>query len=239
MLGFPMIVVFMLSKCTFGSGSSKEMTHNPKGGSEKIATIERAPASEKVSDSVLMPYTKDQYPKVFAQFGERMPDVEKAKAASAYLAASSDKCARVWGVDVSSQSAKNNIKTFVDCDKPNGEQGSERFIFSESELKDQNGKFLTKNTIPAKTQPKTMGDKGISENDAVAACRELTRASAKFPSSVNFSILNTLSGKSSGSGDTWVNLEFTAKNEVGADLPYKSECRFPIDGLPKVDFYRR
>lgn len=236
------IVAIVLIKCAFGGGSEGGKSAPPGIGPTKNTAspqVKEASPSNKVSDSALTPYTKDLYPKLFAQFAERMPDVERAKVASVYLAASSDKCARVWGVDVSSQSTKNNIKTFVDCDKPNGESGSERFRFSESELKDQNGKFFTKNTVPSASKAKTMGEKGISEDDAVMACREMTRVSAKFPSSVNFSTLNTLAGKSSGSGETWVNLELTAKNESGVDLPYKSECRFPIDGAPKVDVYRR
>ena len=95
----------------------------------------------KISDEIFIKYTKKLYPKAFAEYGSRMKDIEKARIAAAFLAASSPKCDKVFESEYSDKGNRDNIQTFTDC--INGE----RFRFEESELKDEKGQFFTEKTF--------------------------------------------------------------------------------------------
>jgi hypothetical protein len=186
----------------------------------------------KINDDIFVEYTKKLYPKSFEKYGSRMKDVEKARIAAAFLAASSQKCDKVYASELSDNGTRNNIQTFTDC------SNNERFRFEESELKDGKGRFFTEKTVPSGAV-KTQAEQTFSQEAAMSICRESVRASAKFPSSVDFSMLGATVGTSKGSGTTWVELEFEAKNGFGLLLPYKANCSFPIHGKPTINVTER
>ena len=192
---------------------------------------------DKIADYIFTPYTKAQYPKSFAKFGARMPDVERARQAAAFLAATSEKCAKVDGSELSDASTKSNIKIFIDCTNP--AQKYERFLFEESELKDKKGKFYTEKTATTGEKPATVADRAMSEEIALMVCRETVLKSAKFPSSVNFKTFGQNANTSKTSGETWVEVEFEAKNPLGGILLYKANCGFPIHGEPTFSISNR
>ncbi len=69
----------------------------------------------------------------------------------------------------------------------------------------------------------------VDKYAAIDVCKQYVRRQAKFASSVNFSLLGTRSSQAPN-GNAKVILDFTAKNEFGAELPYRAECRFTTDG---------
>ena len=191
-----------------------------------------------IADDVFDPYTRSGYSKTFAKYGNRMPDVEKARQAAAFLAVSSGKCSWVEGSEVATDSSRENIQTFTDCkDKKTGQ--FERFRFQESELKDKNGRFFTENTVAASQKAQTIQEKAMSKDAAKDACRDMVKKSAKFPSSVDFATFSTVANTSVASGETWVEINFEAKNELGAKLPYKASCGFPINGKATLNVSKR
>ena len=192
----------------------------------------------KIADDVFTPYTRSQYGKTFAKFGSRMPDVEKARQAAAFLAAASDKCSRVEISEVSGASSRDNIQTFTDCwDEKN--KKSERFRFDEAELKDKSGRFYSENSVATAGSSQTIQQRAFSKDAALTICRETVRKSAKFPSSVDFATFGQVVNTSQASGETWVELDFEAKNAIGAKLPYKANCGFPIHGKPTFSVSNR
>ncbi|WP_129241226.1 hypothetical protein [Achromobacter veterisilvae] len=69
----------------------------------------------------------------------------------------------------------------------------------------------------------------ISENDAMASCQARTRAAAKFPSSVNFSVFGA-AVQTLNDGAVLVRLDFEAKNGFGNVLPQRALCKFLPSG---------
>lgn len=193
---------------------------------------------DRIDDYVFTKYKKSQYPKSFAKFGSRMADVEKARQAAAFLALASDKCSRVEMSEVSDSSTRDNIKIFTDC-YDDATKSSERFRFEESELKDGKKHFFSESTASSAVGVKTMMEQAFSQESAIAICRESVLKLSKFPSSVNFATFGQAVNTSQGSGETWVELEFEAKNGVGAELPYKASCSFPLHGEPTVSITNR
>jgi hypothetical protein len=189
-----------------------------------------------IADDVFTPYTKNQYGKTFEKFGSRMPDVEKARQAAAFLAADSGKCTRVESSEVSGQSTRANIQTFTDCVNSKTKM-NERFRFSEADLKDKNGKFFTETTVGKGQQALTVQERALSKDSALSLCKETTKRSAKFPSSVKF--FGHVANTSQGSGETWVEIDFEAKNDLGGQLPYKAYCNYPINGQPSFKVTNR
>lgn len=196
------------------------------------------PIREKISDWVFTKYTKSQYPKTFTKFGSRMPDVEKARQAGAFLAAKNDRCFYVDMSELSDSSTRTNIKIFTDCYDEN-KKFSERYRFEEVELKDSRGRFYTEETISSSGEVKTIMERAFPKDAALQICRESVRSSAQFPSSVDFSIFGQTASIPEGSGETWVELKFEAKNGMGAILPYKAVCTFPLVGKPTIEISRR
>lgn len=207
-------------------------------GSELPSAKPSASLRDKIDDYIFTPYTKSQYSKTFSKFGSRMGDVEKARQAAAFLAAASGKCTFVDMSEVSDASTRNNIKTFTDC-RGLDLKKSERFRFEESELKDAKGRFITEKSASSVADIQTIEQRAFSQDAALKICRETVRKSAKFPSSVDFATFGQVVNTSQGSGETWVELDFEAKNGLGAMLPYKANCGFPIHGKPTFSVSNR
>jgi len=202
-----------------------------KGSDTAKIEVSKLTPAEKVGESILSPYTRSGYPKLFEKFGSRMADVEKARAAGVWLAANNDKCVKIENVDVSSKSTRSDIEVFIDC------SGGQRFRFSEAELKDSRGQFFSAATVSKETSTLTQAEKALSTESALRLCKEAVLSSAKFRSSVKFE--DHIARTSSANGDTWVELDFVAKNGLGADLPHKAHCNFPIRGDIKFDISNR
>ena len=162
-----------------------------------------------VPSYVLLPYTPDQYPKLFATFGSRIRDVERLRKVAAEKAAASPSCDRVEAAELSSErSSPSDLNYFVDC--ANGT----RFRFSETELA---------SAVP----PASESEKAWSEADARSACEVLIRGSAKIPTSVKIhSFLGTSIYTAPITGNVVVTSKFDAKNTFGTEIGYEAKCYF-------------
>ena len=236
--GATLLIVVLASTCNKKDSSLQANPNMTSTAQKPPAATPPLLAKDKIGTSVLDSYTKAQFPKTFAKFGSRMSDVEKARKASALLAAKSDKCLKVEMSEVSDKSpSRNDIHTYVDCTGANGQ--NERFRFAEAELKDKQGKFFTVETITQAGKPATMTDQSLSHDAAISICKSSVASAAKFPSSVKFSWTEQIVRTSDASGETWVELPFEAKNSLGAMLPQKATCIFPITGKPTIKIENR
>lgn len=218
----------LLYKATHGDNSGSKNTNAQLNPAEAEKSLKK-----KISNNVFLAYDQKQYPKTFSKFGSRMPEVERARQAAALVAASSRNCSFVDMSEVSDSSTKANIQIFTDCQGPTTGT-SERFRFQESELKDKKGRFFTEATIQGAQEPLTVSQQAMPKDRAIAICKEAVTMSAKFPSSVDFSTFGATAKTSQGNGETSVELEFEAKNALGASLPYLANCGFPINGKPTL-----
>lgn len=81
------------------------------------------------------------------------------------------------------------------------------------------GKDEAEEQTVAQTTTETKTDTTSSDdNDLVSDCTYYILSVAEFPSSVDFSLFGTRGGRD------YVDIDFTAKNAWGAELPYTASC---------------
>ncbi|TCM63815.1 hypothetical protein EC844_11929 [Acinetobacter calcoaceticus] len=172
-----------------------------------------------ISDDPYWKYTKEDFPRYFEQWGEdgvkRISEIERA--AVAKIANTQNSCDRISMAMLSEDRStpKSNVVVIVDCDN------KQRFYVSESALNIG---------APIKSQ----SEKSISQADAFIKCQELVKSNAKYPSSVDFQLLDSSGFKAETTGNVVVNLGFKAKNSFGAEIPAKARCVFPPDKTPEI-----
>ncbi|PKH12600.1 hypothetical protein BI292_06210 [Pseudomonas sp. 43NM1] len=178
-------------------------------------------AAAPISDHALTNYTKDGYRKTFERWGDAgVERIKKLERLAVSKAAESPSCDSVDYAGLSDQrsSPPNNIVVFVDC------KNSQRFYLSEDDIG---------------SDAVTQSSKAVTESNAGELCRELVLQNSKFPSSVNFSALNSSAFSNKTTGNTVSQLEFEAKNGLGAVLPYKARCVFTEVGAPEIEITER
>ena len=111
---------------------------------------------------------------------------------------------------------KKEAVFFVDC--ANGE----RFYVSQNDLA---------NTQEIKSQT----EKAISQSEALDSCIQMVKANTKYPSSVNFKMLDSGGFTAKTTGNVVVTLGFEAKNSLGAEVSAKARCVFTPDGESEVN----
>lgn len=179
----------------------------------------RGPAP--IDPSAFNKYTVYQYPRTVKTWGaEGVKRIEAHERAAASLIAESPKCDRVSVIGLSEQrsSPPNKAVVFVDC--ANGE----RFYVGPDDLK---------------SAPVAQSQKAVNQNAAFQACRDAVRASAKFPSSVDFNTFGQRSSTHKTTGNTVVELDFEAKNGLGNLIPQTARCVFPADGKAEITIVNR
>ena len=180
-----------------------------------------AHAAAPISEHAFSNYTKESYPKTFDKWGsagvERIKSLERV---AATRASESSSCDVVDYVGLSDQrsSPPTNIVVFVDC------KNSQRFYVSED----------TENAAVV-----AQSEKSMSSSKAGQLCRDLVLKNSKFPSTVSFSALSSSSSSNKTTGNTVSQLEFEAKNDLGALVPYKARCVFPDAGKPEIEITQR
>lgn len=162
-----------------------------------------------IADYAITPYTPSGYPKTFAKYGNRMPELESFRRKAAEKAASNETCDRVELAEISDQGTYSNMQFFVDC------ANETRFRFSESDLMDSNAAAVSEQ------------NKALSASEAGRACADLIKANATHPSTVS---INYFAAGSSHEelavGNTRITVPFKAKNSFGTELEYLATCTF-------------
>lgn len=168
----------------------------------------------RISDGVFLPYTRDEYPKLFAKLGRAAQRIQPAREGAAYSALNSGRCDRVRSSEASDRSMPEGIVIFVDC------ENGERFYLDEAQIAQG---------VTAQTQ----SDKTIDRASAILACSSAAKAVALHPSLVD---AHTWTGATFSSdrttGNALVRLNFDATNAFGVEVPYTALCNFAA-GSPK------
>lgn len=182
------------------------------GGTPPAPRIQTAP----YGDEVFSKYTVRDYPKTFRAWGrDGVKLIEMAERNAANAAALSGKCDAIVyvGLSESRSVAPRAPVAFADC------KNGERFYVA-----------LGDHPEAAKAQ----SEKLVSKERARSDCLGMVREAEAFPSSVDFEIGGVTASEHRTTGAVSVNIDYTAKNPLGADVPRHGRCLFPSVGSPEV-----
>ena len=185
-----------------------------------IKSNESSALPKPISENPYWNYTKSDFPRYFEQWGEsgvkKISEIERL--AVHKIANTQNSCDRISMVGLSENKSIPNEKivVFVDCDN------SERFYLSDSDLSTD-------------TNIKSQTEKAISQSDAYDQCVEMVKLNAKYPSTVNFKMLDSNGFTAKTTGNVVINIGFEAKNSFGANLPAKARCVFTPDGEKEIN----
>ncbi|KKW75752.1 hypothetical protein AAV97_18375 [Acinetobacter sp. Ag2] len=192
---------------------------NAKESSEKNSVNNELP--KKISEYAYNNYTEDQFPKMYKKWGvewmSKFSDLEH-KAANK-IANENNTCDSIEVVALSENRStpKKEAVFFVDC------LNGERFYVSQNDL--------DKSTI-IESQSK----KAVSQDMAFDSCQKMIKNNAKYPSSVNFKLLDSTGFTAKTTGNVVVLIGFEAKNALGAILPAKAKCIFTPEGESEITY---
>lgn len=157
--------------------------------------------------------TEKGYPGTYAKWGkEWIDDINRMMPLAVQRVASNPKCDAPETADLSDNrsSPKQEAVFYVDC------RNGERFYISQNELNDN-------------TQIEAESEVLSGEpSEYIKPCQEMVKAQLTYPNSFDANIgTNAFKGTS---GNIVVEMSFTAKNSLGAELPQSARCVFGTNG---------
>lgn len=182
------------------------------GGTPPAPKTQTAP----YGDEVFSKYTVRDYPKTFRAWGrDGVKLIEMAERDAANAAALSGKCDAIAyvGLSESRSVAPKAPVAFADC------KNGERFYVA-----------LGDHPEAVKAQSEML----VSKEKARSDCLSMVREAEVFPSSVDFEVGGVTAAEHRTTGAVSVNIDYTAKNPLGADVPRHGRCLFPSAGPPEV-----
>lgn len=207
--------------CSQDNESVNQKVHTKQTDTTQAISTETSRLPSEISKDAYSNYTYDQYPRIFDTWGkdwvQKISEVEHAAARK--IANDNNDCDVVDYVGLSENKSvvKQKIVVFVDC------RNGERYFVSDSDIKD--------------TQKiSSQSEKAISLNTAFKQCQVLVKNSAKYPSSLNFSILNTQGFQAQTTGNVVVTMQFDAQNDLKQMVTQKAKCIFTPDGESEITF---
>lgn len=210
-----LFILTVLMLTALGCGKSED-TGNIGPGSSGID-------EPRVPSWLLEPYTKDQYPKMFAKYGAaRIKEIEKLREKAGAMAIASGKCDYVEMMDLSAdRSSRNHVIFYIDC------RNGERIYLDETQIKGS-GLVLTQK------------EKSWDETTALEACKSAIEDRALIPHDLKFhSLFGTSVKKSSISQVVSVRMDFDAKNAFGTSIPYTATCYFEPGKVGNIEINPR
>lgn len=182
---------------------------------EAVEPIEQpAPVVEKDYSDVAIPYTEKGYPKLYATWGKKwVDDINTMLPLVVKKVAANPQCDAPSIADLSDNrsTVKQEAVFFVDC--VNGE----RFYISQKELSENNDVQAESSILSGKP------------SQYIQPCREMIKAQLNYPDTFDevFGSVNSFKGTS---GNMVVEMDFIAKNAIGAEMPQSARCVFGTNG---------
>jgi len=181
-----------------------------------VEVVEPPPASPIEIDysDVVIPYTEKGYPKLYATWGKKwVDDINAMMPLVVKIVAANPKCDAPSIADLSDNRSvvKQEAVFFVDC--VNGE----RFYISQNELTEDTNVEAESDILSGKP------------SQYIQPCRDMIKAQLSYPSTFDESF-GSVSAFKGTSGNMVVEIDFTAKNAIGAELPQSARCVFGTNG---------
>lgn len=172
---------------------------------------------------VVYEITKDGYPKTYNTWGkEWIDDINKMMPSAVEVVASNPKCdaPEMIGLSEDRSTPKKEAVFFVDC------ANYERFYVSQNDLKD--GAELQAESEVLTGEP----------SQYIEPCKDMIKAKLTYPSSFKAVMGGTNAFKGT-SGNIAVEIDFTAKNGLGNELPQSAKCLFTTSGTSEITLQDR
>lgn len=164
--------------------------------------------SSRIDPYGLSPYTMKGYPKTVRKYKTRLKEVEEFRRRTAEMVLDSGKCKFIEYVELSTKSSLNDLIFYADC--RNGQRV-----------------FLNERDITKGKKVLTQADKSWNKEIAREACIDTIKSSAILPSELDIHhFTGTSVYKAPTTHNVVVNVDFDAKNLLGAELPYTATCHF-------------
>lgn len=162
---------------------------------------------------IVIPYTEKSYPKLYAEWGDDwIEEINAMLPEVVAKVATESKCDIPEIVDISEMRStpKKEAVFFVDC------RNQERFYISQNELSD---------TKQVKAESDVLSGE---PSQYIRPCEDMIKAQLSYPSTLRSNMgTNAFKGTS---GNMVVEISFTTKNALGAELPQAARCVFSTDG---------
>lgn len=157
--------------------------------------------------------TENGFPKTYARWGKKwIDDINRMMPLAVQRVAENPRCDAPEAADLSDNRSSPKVEAvfYVDC------SNGERFYVSQNELS---------NTTPIQAESDVLSGE---PSEYIKPCQEMIEAQLNYPSSFNANIgTNAFKGTS---GNIVVEMSFTAKNALGAELPQAARCVFGTNG---------
>ncbi|MDC4255202.1 zinc ribbon domain-containing protein [Acinetobacter baumannii] len=183
----------------------------------KIGVKSNISSAKPISEYAYNDYTKDQFPKLYAEWGskwvQRIAKVEKA--AVHKIANSENTCDSIdsAGISTTRSIPKKEIVIYVNC------MNGEHFYVSEKQIK-ENEPLLSQ------------AQKSVDVDEAINRCKQLIRNNEIHPLSIKYGNIDTF--KAQGNGNVVVTVLYESKNDLGGELPHKVKCYIPPEGKDEI-----
>lgn len=177
--------------------------------------------TRKISSSALLPYTEPSDP-IITKYGSRLREIETLRRKAAEIAVDSGKCDYVLMSELSdSKSDLKHLYFWVDC------KNGQRINLDETQIK-KGSTVLTQE------------EKSWTKESALAACRDAIKVRALIPSEVDIhNILGTSFYKAPTTHNVVLQMNFDAKNALGAEVPYTAICYFAPGEVGTIEIQPR
>ncbi|MNS07281.1 hypothetical protein D3C72_387200 [compost metagenome] len=196
--------------------------------SEPAALVSAEPAetaavTAPIEPGVYEPYTRDQYPKTFATWGNAgVKRVDALRAAAAETVAKNPVCDKVAyaGLSDNRSQAPDRPIVFVDC------ENGQRF-------------YLGENDVGSSVASQTQKSSRFTRSELVGLCTQSVQSQLNFPSTFDQGIWTISSRQAPYTGNWVVEFDFKAKNAFGLELPASARCITTPEGAAEVTILPR
>lgn len=231
-----------------GAIKTCSQTEAKKAAAANETTSEPAPVAaptpldpaSKIQGGALDDLDPAEYPKFAKKMGKkRLQDARDGQKVAALLAAKSPECDAVQIASPVMESTKKNLTFFVNC------ANTKQWHFTEKELKDSHGKWLTAEQLGEPGESTTERNKRErAEREANAPgsyqeCEDVLRRNLKHGQSAEFHYVAGKREIVNDKGERFVSIELEALNGLGNEIPMTGYCRFTLDGKVSWEFEDR
>lgn len=204
------VIAFMISMCTDDSDTESQVDNQAEQNETVTKTESQTDESRNKTvdySHVVVPFTKDGFPKTYQSWGKKWIDEINAMMPQAVNhVAKNDKCDEPYdiGLSIERSTPKKEAVFFVDC------KNKERFYISQTELKEG-------------VEVSAESEKLDEPSKYIQPCKKAIKAHLNHPNSFDEKLLSIRAYKGL-SGNVVVEVPFTAKNGFGVEMEHTGRC---------------
>lgn len=221
-----LVVAAFISVCSdeIGGDKNADTTDNAITTESKTEPKEQTETAKaepnKDYSNLVVPITKDGYPKTYNAWGEKwIGDINNTMPVAINHIAKSDKCDEPVDIGLSDNRSKPKTEAvfYVDC------KNGERFYVSQTELN---------NNAEVKAESEQLAD----AHEYIQMCKKAVKAQVNFPETFDEKTLSIRAYKGT-SGNVVVEIPFVAKNAFGVEMENTGKCIIDTQNNATVEIF--